>query len=433
MWNILKLAARNLTRYQRRTLLTSALITLGIVAVLLFIAVAGSFKNAMIAEFTDSVLGHLQVHRRGYVASIDNLPLNLNLAPPQVRKIEEALGAIAGVEAYSERIKFGALFSNFVETTNIRLSAIDPEQEQRTVPLLRGRITEGAKDGPLVTPGHILIPELLARGMKVKLGDTVVLVATNRDGSVNGQQFVVSGVLGTISGPNGRDGYIHIQNGRTLLRMTQPEVTEIAIRLHSLADIPAVNKALRGALSDMMGQGPESGNAGQGPAAGQKNPAGRPLVEVHTWDALSPFSTIARMIDLLTVFIQVMLVGIVLISIMNVMIMAVFERVREIGTMAAIGTLPSRILGLFLAEGLLLGLLGAAVGTAISLACIWLLNLVKVRFSFGMQQNLVLAPSIGVANILLVAAVVVLVAVLASLQPAFKASRMDPIAALRHV
>ncbi len=433
MWNILKLAARNLTRYQRRTLLTSALITLGIVAVLLFIAVAGSFKNAMIAEFTDSVLGHLQVHRKGYVASIDNLPLNLNLAPPQIRKIEDALGAVKGVEAYSERIKFGALFSNFVETTNIRLSAVNPEQEQRTVPLLRGRIIDGTKEGPLVTPGHILIPELLARGMKIKTGDMVVLVSTNKDGSVNGQKFVVSGILGTISGPNGRDGYIDIQDGRKLLRMNEPEVTEIAVRVRSFADIARVNKELRAALSDMMGQGPVPENAGQSPAAGQKNPAGRPLVEVHTWDALSPFATIARMIDLLTVFIQVMLVGIVLISIMNVMIMAVFERVREIGTMAAIGTLPSRILGLFLAEGLLLGLLGAAVGTAISLACIWLLNVVKVRFSFGMQQNLVLAPSIGVGNILLVAAVVVLVAVLASLQPAFKASRMDPIAALRHV
>ena len=350
-----------------------------------------------------------------------------------MRKIEEALGASPEVEAYSERIKFGALFSNFVETTNIRLSAVNPEQEQRTVPLLRGRITEGAKDGPLVTPGHILIPELLARGMKIKTGDTVVLVSTNKDGSVNGQQFVVSGILGTISGPNGRDGYIDIQDGRKLLRMTEPEVTEIAVRVRNFAGIPKVDKELRAALIDMMGPGPMSGNAGQGPGEGQKNPAGRPLVEVHTWDALSPFSTIARMIDLLTVFIQVMLVGIVLISIMNVMIMAVFERVREIGTMAAIGTLPSRILGLFLAEGLLLGLLGAAVGTAISLAAIWLLNLVKVRFSFGMQQNLVLAPSIGVGSILLVAAVVVLVAVLASLQPAFKASRMDPIAALRHV
>ena len=433
MWNIFKLAARNLTRYRRRTLLTSALITLGIVAVLLFIAVAGSFKSSMIGEFTDSVLGHMQVHRRGYVASIDNLPLNLNLAPPQVRKIEAALAGIQGVESYSERIKFGALFSNFVETTNIRLSAVDPDQEQRTTPLLRGRVTEGSKDGPLVTPGHILIPELLARGMKVKLGDTVVLVSTNRDGSVNGQQFVVSGVLGTISGPNGRDGYIHIEDGRKLLRMTEPEVTEIAIRLHSLADIPRVSRELNAALSDMMGQGPKPETTGQGPMGGANNPAGKSMVEVHSWDALSPFSTIARMIDLLTVFIQVMLVGIVLISIMNVMIMAVFERVREIGTMAAIGTLPSRILGLFLAEGLLLGLLGAAVGTAISLACIGVLNLVKVRFSFGMQQNLVLAPSIGVGQILLVAAVVVLVAVLASLQPAFKASRMDPITALRHV
>lgn len=432
MGNIFKLAARNLTRYLRRTLLTSALITLGIVAVLLFIAVAGSFKGSMIAEFTDSVLGHIQVHRRGYVASIDNLPLNLNLAPQQVRKIEQAFAGIQSIEAYSERVKFGALFSNFVETTNVRLSAVDPEQEQRTVPLLRGRITEGAKDGPLVTTGHILIPELLARGMNVKLGDTVVLVSTNRDGSVNGQQFVVSGVLGTISGPNGRDGYIHIEDGRKLLRMTEPEVTEIAVRLHSLADIPHVIRDLDAALGGMVAKGPVAGNASPGAMGGPQDPDGKSRVEVHSWEALSPFSTVARMIDLLTVFIQVMLIGIVLISIMNVMIMAVFERVREIGTMAAIGTLPQRVLSLFLAEGLLLGLVGAAIGTIISLACIGVLNVVKVHFAFGMQSNLVLAPSIAAANILLVNGIVVLVAVLASLQPAFKASRMDPIVALRH-
>jgi putative ABC transport system permease protein len=284
-----------------------------------------------------------------------------------------------------------------------------------------------------VTPGHILIPELLARGMKVKLGDTVVLVSTNKEGSVNGQQFLVSGILGTISGPNGRDGYIHIEDGRKLLRMAEPEVTEIAIRLRSLAEIPRVSRELNAVLSETMSKGPTAASPGQGAAVGPATSTGNAVVEVHSWEALSPFSTIARMIDLLTVFIQVMLVGIVLISIMNVMIMAVFERVREIGTMAAIGTLPSRILGLFLAEGLLLGMLGAAVGTAISLACIGLLNLVKLRFSFGMQQNLVLVPSIGAGKILVVATVVVLVAVLASLQPAFKASRMDPIAALRHV
>jgi putative ABC transport system permease protein len=411
----LKIAGRNLLRYRRRTALTATLITVGILAVLLFIAVAGSFKNLMIGQITDSMLGHLEVHRRGYVASIDNLPLNLNLKPEQVRTLEETLGRLKTVEAYSERIKFGAMFSNFTETTNIRLNGVDPEAELRTVPLLRDRLANGPKDAPLLAPGQILIPDLLAQGMKVKVGDTVVIVATNQDGSVNGRTFTVGGVLSGISGPGGRDGYLHIQDAREVLRMAQPEVSEVAIRLRSLEDIPATYRALSAALAGTVGQN------------------GKTEFEVHTWQALSPFVNIANMIDLMTVFIQVLLIAIVLISILNVMVMAVYERVREIGTISAIGTQPGRILGLFLAEGLLLGLLGAALGTLLSLGSIWGLNLARLSFTFGRQDNLVLAPSIGAADVLLVGAVVVLVAVLASLQPAFKASRMDPIKALRHV
>ena len=67
--------------------------------------------------------------------------------------------------------------------------------------------------------------------MKIKVGDTVVLVATNLDGSVNGKTFVVQGVLDSVTGPGGRDGYIHIDDARELLRLTEPEVSEIAIRL----------------------------------------------------------------------------------------------------------------------------------------------------------------------------------------------------------
>jgi putative ABC transport system permease protein len=139
------------------------------------------------------------------------------------------------------------------------------------------------------------------------------------------------------------------------------------------------------------------------------------------------------MIDLLDLFIKVMLISIVLISIMNVMLMAVYERIREIGTISAIGTLPSRILALFVTEGLLLGLLGSLIGTIISIVTIYILNIRTLTFSFGRQENLVLQPSIDASDVIFIAAVVVIVAVLASLQPAWKASRMDPIMALRHV
>jgi putative ABC transport system permease protein len=415
MLDIVKIALRNLTRFGRRTVLSSMLITLGIVAVLLFIATAGSFKAMMIGQFTDAMLGHLEVHRKGYVASIDSLPLNLNMQPTMVRKVEEALKQLDAVEAYSERVKLGAMFSNFTETTSIRINGIDPVKEVAATPLLPGRMVEGSKEGALLKPWQILIPTLLARGMKVKVGDTIVLVATNRDGSVNGKTFVVRGILESLTGPSGRDGYIDVSDARSLLRMTEPEVSEIVVRLKDPAELDRVDAQLSRALGDVTSQD------------------GRPVLEVHTWADLSPFSSIVRMIDLLSLFIKIMLVSIVLISVMNVMMMAVYERIREIGTISAIGTPPGKILSLFLTEGLLLGVGGTAVGTAISLAVIYALNVWKIVFNFGQQQGLVLSPSIHPADVLIIAGLVVIMTLLASLQPAWKASRMDPVTALGHV
>jgi len=415
MLNVLKFAGRNLLRYRRRTMLTLLLIVIGMVSVLLFMGVTGSFKAMMIGQFTDSVLGHLEVHRKGYVASIDNLPLNLNMKAGMIGKVEEALKGIDAVEAYSPRVKFGAMFSNFSETTSIRVNGIDPERETATTPLMRGRLTEGRKEGALVGRGEVLIPILLARGMKTKIGDTVVLVATNLDGSVNGKTFVVAGILESITGPGGRDGYIHIDDARALLRFQEPEVSEFAIRLKDFSKLDRVTEQLRRAL------------------AGLTNKEGKPVLEVHTWADLSPFANLARMIDVMTLFIKIVLVSIVLVSVMNVMIMAVYERIREIGTISAIGTLPGRILALFLSEGLLLGLIGTVAGTLISLAIIYALNIWKITFAFGQQQDLLLAPALATTDVITIAAMVVMVAVIASLQPAWKASHMDPILALRHV
>lgn len=414
MMATLSLSLRNLLRYKRRTLLTAMLVTLGVVAMLLFVAAAGSFKQLMVGQITDSMLGHLQLHRRGYTASVDNLPLNLNLKPRALEKARTALEADPEVAAHSVRVKLGALFSNYVETTSIRLNGVDAAAEEATAPALRARIIDGDRDGPLVAPGQILIPELIARGMKVRVGDTVVLIATNQDGSVNGRTFVVRGVLEPITGPGGRDGYLDLGDARALLRMDEAEAMEIAVRLEDLSRVDGVKERLTAAL------------------AGLTNTEGQPALEIHTWDQLTPFANIARMIDLMTLFIRAMLVAIVLVSVTNVMLMAVYERIREIGTLAAIGTPPGRILGLYVGEGLLLGLIGATVGVLISLAAVGLLNLWPVSFPFG-RQVITLAPALSIGEVVQVSALVIGMAVLASLQPAWRASRMDPIVALRHV
>jgi len=412
MFKLFKIAVRNLSRYKRRTLLTSSLIAIGVMFVLVFIAASGSFKYIMIGQITDSMLGHLQVHKRGYVASIDSLPLTLNLSAKAEKKLEKAIAGIPEIEAFSPRIKFGGMFSNFIETANIRINGVYPEKEIATVPLFLSRIKQGEKS---IKEGEILIPELLAKGMKTKVGDTVVVIATNKDGSVNGKQFVVGGIIESVTGPGGRDGYMHIKDAMEVLRMEAVEISEVAVRLKDFSKLNAVSSSLARDLS------------------GELNKQGQPIFDVRTWEKLSPFYNVARMINVMTFFIKLMLIAIVLVSIMNVMIMAVFERIREIGTISAIGTPPGKILSLFLLEGFSLGVVGVIVGNILALGAVFIMNLVKISFNFGRQAGLILNPSINVNDVLWISLIVILVSVAAALHPAFKASKMEPVEALRHV
>ena len=477
MNDVLKIAFRNLLRYKRRTILTSLLITVGLVAVLLFIAVAGSFKTMMVAQFTDSMVGHLQVHRRGYVGAMESLPVDRNMRPRMLVKLYQSLDETDEIEAWSPRIKLMAMFSNFASTTSIRLNGVYPDREVATVPQVTQRVFEGGTASPLVERGKIQVPELIANGMKIKVGDTVVLVATNKDGSVNGKTFVVQGILESISGPGGRDGYIHIDDARELLRIEEQAVEQELLAGLGYAEPPTEApvdslKLKRGAeeaekpkpltdtdeflaetrqlFTDMgWGQPSEVSEIAirlRDPATQEmtlasiearvaelKNRRGLTIFQVHPWQKFVPFSKIADMIDLMTLFIRIILISVVLISVMNVLIMAVYERIREIGTISAIGTKPATILALFVSEGFLLGLVGTVIGTAISLVAIAIANRMTFTIAFGRQDNLILVPSISVTDVVVTGLLTIAVAILASLQPAWKASRMNPIKALRHV
>jgi putative ABC transport system permease protein len=417
MINTFKIAIRNLLRYKRRSLLTSLLITVGVVMVILFSGLSGSFKQMMVGLITDATLAQIQIHKKGYVSSIDTIPLNLNLKPQAYKKITNMLEKNRLVESYSPRIKLGAILSNYKETTNIRLNAIQPDSEIKVCPALPDRITfKNRKAGQdLLNPGEIIIPDKLAKGLDVKHGDTVVLVAHNRDGSVNGLNFMVAGVIESVAGPQGKEGYIHIKDARDLLRIDVPEVTEVAIRTGDFQKIDTLYAELKDSLSEF------------------KNPRGKPEFEIHTWEALSPFYNIARMIDLMSVSMKIIMIAIVLISILNVMMMSVYERVREIGTIAAIGTAPGKIMGLFLSEGFSLGFISTLFANIIGIGAVYILNIYKIRFSFGRTENLLLSPTVNYNELIWVSVIVLLVSILATLQPAYKASKMEPVDALRHV
>ncbi|MDQ7032399.1 MAG: ABC transporter permease [Desulfonauticus sp.] len=398
-----KIAYRNLLRMKRRTFLTASLIAVGVVFVLLFVSFSGSFKNYMISQITDSMLGHIQIHKKGYVSSLDSLPLDKNLKAKIVKKITEKLQSMPEVVSFSKRLKFGAMISNFTTSTNVRLNGIYPKQEMKTLPLLKNRI-KGRVD---LKPGEIIIPELIAKGMKLKIGDTVVLVATNAKGSMNAKTLKIAGIVGILSGPGGKDGYIHIQDARELLRADKGEINEIIIRTKNISQVDATTLKLKKWIKTIA----------------------KPKLEVHSWKKLTPFINIAKMIDLMSISIQIVLISLVLISILNVMIMSVYERIKEIGTLKAIGTPKSFIVSMFVNEGILLAILGAIIGTALTFVLILLVG--DVRFSFGRQDNLLLTPQITVYDVMFVWILVICISIVASIYPSIKAANLKPVEALR--
>ena len=410
MKNIIKISFRNLLRSGRRTVLTASLITIGVMFVLVYAALSGSFKDYMIGQVTDSMLGHIQIHKKGYVASVDNLPLDKNLNAKQIEKITELLDNNKFIESYTFRLKLGTMFSNYVASTGIRLNGIDPQNEAKTLPLFSSRL-DGINTTSL-KQGAILVPELIARGMNVHKDDTVVLVATNQKGSVNGMNFKVAGMIEPISGPGGRDGYIHIKDVKKLLRLKELEVSEVVIRLKDPSKLEEAIKTLK-------------------PLKEFKNKKAKPVFEIHAWKKLTPFYNIVKMLDIMDMSIKIILISIVLISILNVMVMSVYERIKEIGTIAAMGTTPSTITKLFLTEGLMLGIFGAIVGSILSYIIVFIINAVGVTFSFGRQDGLTLNPTLSLNEVLVVGVIVILISLIASISPARKAANLNPVDALR--
>jgi putative ABC transport system permease protein len=308
------------------------------------------------------------------------------------------------------------MLSNYAQTTNVRLNGVEPSKEQAVVPLLKDRIKNAAHEDLLFRKGEVLLPEVLAKGMALKTGDTIVLVANNKDGSVNGMTFRVAGVVESLMGPGGRDGYLHIDDAAALLRMDILEISEVAVRTKDFDHLTDLSMHLQRVLESIV------------------NKQNQPILEAHTWDQLSPFYNVVRMIDVMTVGIKVILIAVVLISVLNVMMMSVYERVREVGAMAAMGTRPGRIMALFVAEGFCLGLVSALTGAAIGIGLLEMLNLIGVDVAFGRaNQVFTLAPSVEPVEVLSACLIVLGVSILASLQPAAKAARLEPVEALRHI
>lgn len=166
-----------------------------------------------------------------------------------------------------------------------------------------------------------------------------------------------------------------------------------------------------------------------------------PSYEVDSWQTLR--GDIRQTLDTKLVFTNI--IGIVVlviagIGILNLMLMAVFERTREMGVLAAMGMKGRQIMLLFLLEGAFIGVVGAVVGCVVGALLIGLVGQVGIDLSTVSGMGEVgallgdrLYPSVTLADLISRGVLVVLIAAIASLYPAWQAARKEPAQALHHV
>ncbi len=408
MWVLLKLAARNLLRNKRRSAITFIAIGLGLVLVLFFYG----FIQGVDKQFTDNFIkaqtGHIQVHARGYQEKARLMPLDI--AIQDFDNVVQKLKELPYVQTVSPRLRFPVIISTGSESLGVLGLGFDPHAEREGV--IATKIAQGEYFSD--KPGYALIGAQLAQDLKISVGDILTLVATTAKGALNSIDVEIKGIFAT--------GYSQIDNSvlalalpdaQRLLRMAG-QVTEITVMLTDADRADPVAQTIRERFSDDG-------------------------VEVQTWKELGTaiFELLAARRQLMAV-ISFVVILIAALGIVNTMLMSVFERVREIGTLMALGMTPGEIRLVFLLESAILGAAGGIVGTALGGAMLKYFSVVGITITQASQfvnvpmgTTFYAAFSWGTLGMFFVLAQAV--AVLAALYPAYIASKQEPVQALRHV
>lgn len=402
----LLIALRNLARNRRRSLAALFIVAFGVIALVLAEGFIQWIFWAMREGTIQFQSGHIQVVRPGYFSSGAANPLGYLL--PDDAPAAKALEATPGVTLVAPRLKLTGLISHGETTMAFLAEGVVPAKEDTLSKALN--IVEGSA---LSAPdaAEVLLGRGLARNLGVEPGDTVALLVTAAGGGINAIEARVAGLFTSTNQAYDNSALrLPLAQAQTLLR------TGGAHQWLVLLDDTARTDDF---LNRFRERFPEAENG----------------LEFVPWYAHADFynKTVAlfsRQINVLRLIIGLIIV----LSISNMLVMNVMERIGEIGTLLAIGLRRRKILRMFAAEGLVLGILGGLAGIAAGYALAGLISSIGIPMppppgmDKGYTGEIRVTPAL-LASAFLIASITTL---LAGLYPAWKASRQQIVNALRH-
>jgi ABC-type lipoprotein release transport system permease subunit len=405
----LRLAWRNIWRHRRRTVIIMLAMGLSLGMMIMYDGLIDGFNNAIYGNAIRVMGGNIQIHAAGYREKIDSNPL-LPLADDSA-VVQTAL-ANPQVIAATRRIKTGGLISNREGAFSLSIIGIEPEVEA-PVSLIAEHISEGrwlsADDQDM-----ILIGRGLADVLDVQVGDRITMVGSDAHKQNRQRTMTVAGIYDIGLPSNEKQvAYISLAEAQDLFGL-RGQSTEVNLTLEKLGAEKAVVSALAPAL---------------------------PGYEVESWEKSFPEleSAINRKGSVMTVF-GIIIIAIAGIGILNLLLMAIYERTREIGLLGAMGLKPRQIAALFILEGALIGVVGAAAGVVVGLVFNIAFGKVGMDYSqfASMTEYMALIsgrvyPSLGMGNVVPRILTVVIISTLAAWIPATEAARREPAEALHYV
>jgi putative ABC transport system permease protein len=409
------LALRNLFRHKMRSLISLGAIIFGEIALLL----SGGFIDwnlyGMRSATTYSLLGHVQIARPRFFTE--------GMADPSAFLLPDDGNWLGRIQSISEikmvmsRLTFAGIVSHGETTVSFVGEGVDPDKEQE-----KERLAPAGEINKFITvsqgkglsaddPKGVILGDGLASSLGVNLADKIVLLVTTPSGGVNAVEVNVRGLFFTLSKAyNDVALRAPIQLTQDLLRTKGSHVWMVFVDKTENTD-RVVSELQRAA------------------------PPGNAVLEFKPWYQLADFyNKTARLYTSQMAVLYGIIGLIVVLSIANIMTMNVLERTGEIGTLMAIGTRRSKIMLSFVHEGMALGLVGGVVGIGLGWILARVISSVGIPMppAPGMSHGFVAEIMIGNHLALTSLLATFVSVVVASLYPAWKASRLNIVDALRH-
>jgi putative ABC transport system permease protein len=415
---LIQFAWRNLWRNRRRTFITMTAIAFGYVMLLFVACLMAGLRWQMIENGTSLVMSQIQVHAPGYYPSRSIQKTLGGRHGTDVNVLLTAVTADRRVYAAARRVYGYGLLSAAHRSAGVELMGIVPDEEPK-ITVLNSQIIKGEYLTARIPKG-VVLGDNLASTIGIELGAEIVLLTQAADGTMGNDVYTVVGMFHT--------GFDEVDRGlvlmsvsalQDLLHLAPARIHEVGIKLNDITTATTVAAALESQL-------------------GKTFP-----VRVRAWPELAPelagYVQFNRGVTFVLFFIFFLMA---VIGVMNTMLMAVFERTRELGMLMALGMRPIQIVGLILAEAAGLAVASLVVGAALSVPMLWYLQVHGLDLG-GSTGAVVSLAGVVVGHLwygrqdfaaYVEAAVgLALTALLSALYPAWRAAHFRPTEAIRKV